>query len=159
MEELLEWFQAHGWAGWGLLAVILAAAEMLTLDLSLLMLASGALAASITWFIVPQWFSVQLLVGIIVSLAMLLLLRPTLLRRVRQSPGYRSSLDELVGASGLATAEISKFDGEVRVNGQVWEARAYDPTVRILPGQQVEVLGIDGITLLVYPSGPGELTR
>lgn len=152
MDWLVDWFRANGWIGWGLLAIGLAAAELLTLDLTLLMLAVGALAAGATWFVAPGLVWLQALVGIAVAALTLWLLRPSLLDRVRNSPGYRSSLDQLVGATGVATAEITPGGGEVRVDGQVWEARPYDPQVRILEGQRIEVFGMDGITLLVYPS-------
>ena len=152
MDWLVAWFRDNGWIGWGLVAIALAAAELLTLDLTLLMLAVGALAAGATWFVAPGLVWLQALVGIAVAALTLWLLRPSLLDRVRNSPGYRSSLDQLVGATGVATAEITPGGGEVRVDGQVWEARPYDPQVRILEGQRIEVLGMDGITLLVYPS-------
>ena len=42
MSEFFDWISSHLWAGWGILALLLAAAELLTLDLTLLMLASGA---------------------------------------------------------------------------------------------------------------------
>lgn len=152
MTWLVEWFRENGWIGWGLLAIGLAAAELLTLDLTLLMLAVGALAAGVTWFVAPGLVWLQALVGVAVAALTLWLLRPSLLDRVRNSPGYRSSLDQLVGATGVATAEVTPGGGEVRVDGQVWEARPYDPQVRILEGQRIEVFGMDGITLLVYPS-------
>lgn len=157
MDSLFEWFRDHGWAGWGLLAIGLAAAELLTLDLTLLMLASGALAAGLTWFVAPGLVWLQVIVGLIVAMLTLWLLRPTLLHRVRSLPGYRSSLDQLVGSSGKATAEITSSGGEVRVSGQLWEARPYDGSSRILEGQHVEVYGIDGVTLLVYPTSPNQL--
>ena len=50
---------------------------------------------------------------------------------------------------GLA---ITAHAGEVKVDGQVWEARSYDGSVEISAGESVEVLGLDGITLLVYPA-------
>lgn len=159
MEGLLDWLRENGWAGWGLLAIGLAAAELFTLDLTLLMLAAGALAAGVTWVVAPGLFWLQIVVGLVTAGVTLWLLRPTLLERVRRSPGYRSSLDQLLGAGGIATAEISHAAGEVRVDGQLWEARPYDSDLRIAAGQSVEVLAIDGITLLVHPAEPNQLPR
>ncbi|NLE99283.1 MAG: NfeD family protein [Propionibacterium sp.] len=154
---MLEWFREHGWAGWGVLAIGLAAAELLTLDLTLLMLAAGALAAGVTWFVAPGLIWLQVVVGLITAVVTLWLLRPTLLHRVRQSPGYRSHLDQLVGSGGTATQEITNDGGEVRVDGQIWEARPNDRDLRIGQGESVEVFGIDGITLLVHPAEPNQL--
>ena len=58
----------------------------------------------------------------------------------------------LIGASGVTTTAITAHAGEVKVDGQVWEARSYDGSVEISAGESVEVLGLDGITLLVYPA-------
>lgn len=157
MDWLAEWFTAHGWAGWGLLGIALAAAELLTLDLTLLMLASGAIAAGLVWFVAPGAFWLQVGVAIVVSVLTLWLLRPTLLARVRNSPGYRSALDQIVGSGGVATAAISRTGGEVRVDGQLWEARPFDTDLTIEQGEAVEVYGIDGVTLLVHPTSPHQI--
>ncbi len=157
VDWLSGWFAAHGWIGWGVLALALAAAELLTLDLTLLMLASGALAAGIVWFIAPGLVWLQVVVGVIVAALTLALLRPALLDRVRNSPGYRSSLDKLRGSVGTATAAITVGGGEVRVDGQLWEARPFDPDLVIAAGETVEVYGLDGVTLLVHPTDPRQL--
>ncbi len=149
-----EWLAANGWLGWGALALLLAAAELLTLDLTLLMLAIGAVAGGVTALVVPDLWWLQIMVALAVAVLTLFLLRPTLLDKVRNAPGYRSSLESLVGSTGLATAAITATEGEVRVSGQIWQARSFDPAVKILQGQPIEVFGLDGVTLIVYPSGP-----
>jgi membrane protein implicated in regulation of membrane protease activity len=152
MSEFLDWVSAHLWAGWGLLAVGLAAAELFTLDMTLLMLAAGALAGGAVALVFPGLVWLQVAVALATAVATLFLLRPTLLERVRRAPGYRSSLDTLIGASGVTTTAITARAGEVKVDGQVWEARSYDGSIEISAGESVEVLGLDGITLLVYPA-------
>ncbi|MFT3889591.1 MAG: NfeD family protein [Arachnia sp.] len=152
MSEFVEWLTAHLWAGWGLLAVGLAAAELFTLDMTLLMLAAGALAGGLVALVFPALVWLQVAIALATAVATLFLLRPTLLERVRRAPGYRSSLDTLIGASCVATTAITATTGEVKVEGQVWEARSYDSSVEIAAGENVEVLGLDGITLLVYPA-------
>ena len=156
MDPLIEWFRENGWIGWGVGAIALAAAELLTLDLTLLMLAAGALAAGIVWFVAPGLLWVQVLVGLFTAVMMLAFLRPTLLRKVREAPGYRSSVDNLLGSAGIATAAITESGGEVRVDGQAWEARSYMGD-DIEQGESVEVMGVDGITLLVHPASPHQI--
>ncbi len=151
MGELIDWLRNNPWAGWGLLAALLAVTEIFTLDLTLLMLAAGALMGGLTALLFPGLLWLQVLVALATAVATLFLLRPTLLHRVRTAPGYRSSLDKLVGSSGVAIGEITGTSGEVKVEGQPWEARAFDPDSPIKPGEQVEVYGLDGITLIVYP--------
>ena len=81
----------------------------------------------------------------------LFLLRPTLLEKARRAPGYRSSLDKLIGSFGEVTSRITPHSGEVKIDGQVWQARSYDDTVTIETGERIEVYKLDGITLIVYP--------
>lgn len=150
-----EWMSDHLWTLWLALALLLGVAEMLTLDLTLLMLAAGALAGAGTAAIVPEAWFLQIVVALLVSALSLFLLRPTLLEKVRNAPGYRSSVGKLVGSTGTATAEITASGGEVKVDGQLWTARTLDASVRVLPGHQVEIYEVDGTTLVVYPSDPG----
>lgn len=154
MDEVWDWITRHLWVGWGLLAAALATLELLTLDLTLLMLASGAVAGGITALIVPGLWWLQVLVAVVVAFLTLFVLRPTLLEKVRNAPGYRSSTDSLMGSTGEATAEVTGISGEVKVEGQLWSARAFDPDMTIEPGQAIEVYDRDGVTLLVYPVNP-----
>ncbi len=153
-EDFVGWLTANGWAFWGVGALGLAAAELLTLDLTLLMLAAGAAAGGATALVFPGLWWLQVVVAVTVAILTLVVLRPTLLSKVRNAPGYRSSLESLVGSTGVATAEITASVGEVKVQGQIWDARAFDPSMSVGPGDDVEVYGIDGITLIVYPVDP-----
>lgn len=155
MSEFWNWIAQHGWVGWLAASAVLACAEMLTVDFTLLMLASGALAGAITAAIVPGAWIIQAVVALAVAGVMLGVLRPTLLKRVRDAPGYRSILDSLVGSAGTATRRITSEEGEVKVRGETWEARAMAPGVTIEAGEDIEVFQIDGTTLIVYPSSQG----
>lgn len=152
MNELMDWFRDNLWAGWGFLAMALAAAELLTLDLTLLMLAAGALTGGIVALVFPGLVWLQITVALLTAVATLFLLRPTLLAKVRASKGYRSSLDSIVGSKGRATAMITGHSGEVKVEGQVWEARSFDPSITIEEGEEIEVFSLEGVTLSVYPT-------
>ena len=128
-----EWLSDNWWASWLVAAALLALTESLTLDFTLLMLAAGALAGA--------------------GVALLFLLRPTLLEKVRSAPGYRSALQRMVGSTGQATTAITGNSGEVKVNGEVWRARSFGD-VEIEAGASVEVFEVDGITVVVYPKEP-----
>lgn len=151
-DDLWTWWRENLWAGWSVLALGLAAAEMLTLDLTLLMLASGAAAGALTALVFPGLIVVQVLVAVVVAVLMLFLLRPTLLERVRRMPGYRSGVQKLVGSAGSVVAEITSDSGEVKVDGQVWRARPVDSLMKLPVGTPVDVYEVDGITLVVYPT-------
>ena len=116
-----------------------------------LMLAAGAGAGAVTAAIVPGLWLLQVIVAVAVAALLLAVLRPTLLRRIREAPGYRSSLDKLVGSEGVATSEITDGHGQVKVDGEEWSARALEPGSTIAVGERIEVYEVDGATLVVYP--------
>ena len=141
----------NAWAIWLSIAFLLAVAEVLSLDLVLIMLAVGALAGAGVALAAPGLWWAQIVVALAVSLGMLLLLRPTLMARVRNMPGYRSSAAKMVGSSGIAISEITKGGGEIKVDGQSWSARPYSSDLVIEQGTEVEVYEVDGAIAVVYP--------
>lgn len=147
----MEPFEDWPWLVWLVGSAVLACTEMLTGDFTLLMLAGGAVAGAFTAFFLPGMILVQAIVAVAVAILMLAVLRPTLLRRVREAPGYRSSLDKLVGSNGVATSEITDGHGQVKVDGEEWSARSVEPGMTIALGEKVEVFEVDGTTLVVYP--------
>ena len=94
------------------------------------MLAAGALAGAGVAVVAPGLLWLQIVAAVVVSVAMLGLLRPTLLRRVRSMPGLPllAGQDGRVG-SGLAMTEITSIGGEIKVAGEVWTARSLDGSV------------------------------
>ena len=149
--NLTDWLGDNSWAIWLSLAFLLGVAEIMSLDLVLTMLAVGALAGAGVAVIAPSLWSLQILVASGISIMMLLLLRPTLLAKVRSMPGYRSSTAKMVGSSGVATSQIDKSGGEIKVDGQSWTARPYSSDVVIEQGTEIEVYEIDGAIAVVYP--------
>ena len=151
-ENVNEWLRDNLWAVWAGLGLLLGAAEMMTLDFTLLMLAAGAMAGAGVALIFPAAWLAQVLVACAVSVALLFVLRPTLIRKSRNAPGYRSSVTKLVGSEGTALSAITRgVPGEVKVDGQVWTARVFDQQT-IAPGDLIEVYEVDGTTLVVYPT-------
>lgn len=148
---MTDWLGDNAWAIWLSLGFLLAVAEILSLDLVLIMLAAGALAAAGVAVLAPDLWWLQLLTAGAVSVGMLALLRPTLMARVRAMPGYRSSTAKMVGSSGVAVSEVSRRGGEIKIDGQSWTARAYDSDMVIDPGTEIEVYEVDGAIAVVYP--------
>ena len=149
--NLTDWLGDNSWAIWLSLAFLLGVAEIMSLDLVLIMLAVGALAGAGIAVIAPSLWWLQILVASGISIMMLLLLRPTLLAKVRNMPGYRSSSAKMVGSSGVATSQIDKAGGEIKVDGQSWSARPYSSDLVIEQGTEIEVYEIDGVIAVVYP--------
>ena len=151
-ENLTDWLGENGWALWLSLAFLLAVAEVLSLDLVLIMLAVGAVAGAGVALVAPGLWWLQVIVALAVSVGMLLVLRPTLMAKVRNMPGYRSSTDKMVGSTGTAMSQVTRSGGEIKVDGQTWSARPYSSDLVIEQGTEVEVYEVDGAIAVVYPA-------
>jgi membrane protein implicated in regulation of membrane protease activity len=145
----VEWLGDHLWAAWLLLAVALGVAEMVSLDLILLMMAVGALIA-----IAGAPIFLQVLLGAGASAAMLLLVRPSLIARLHNGPDLVSGHNRLVGQQAVVTEELSADNpGRIKLAGEIWSACPYDESLTIAPGAKVEVFAIRGATAYVHPVG------
>ena len=74
-----------------------------------------------------------------------------LLRDLWRPP--RFGPETLVGARGIAQDRLSP-QGQVRLNGELWQAEALRPEDTILAGAAVVVRASRGLTLLVEAEGP-----
>lgn len=147
---MLEWMQDNAWLVWLIAAGGLAVSEMLTLDMTLLMLAGGALAGAGVALFLPGLLWVQVLVAIVVAVALLGLLRPQILKKLHKGPGYRSTVEQLLGGVGRTAREVTASGGEVVVNGETWSARSWDGEA-IAQGVEVDVVEVDGLVAVVQP--------
>jgi membrane protein implicated in regulation of membrane protease activity len=145
--ELPDWLQA--WQVWLGLGVTLGVAELMSLDLVLLMLAVGALVG-MTAALVGLPFAVQILAAAGASVAMLALVRPSIVKRLHSGPDLRLGHAALVGRQGVAVDEITAQGGQVRIGGELWTARPFDETLVIPPGATVDVFEIRGATAYVH---------
>jgi membrane protein implicated in regulation of membrane protease activity len=149
----VDWLGNHLWAVWMVLAVVLGMAEMLSLDLVLLMLAVGAIVGALAALAsFPVVLQVLLAGG--GAAAMLTLVRPNLVAKLHHGPTLISGHDKLVGHQGVVTEELSNLHpGRVKIGGEIWSAQPYDESLVIPSGATVEVFAIRGATAFVHPVG------
>ncbi|MDV7242502.1 MULTISPECIES: NfeD family protein [Rhodococcus] len=135
---------------WLVAGVLLAAAEALTGDFFLLMLAGGALATAgvtaVTDF--PVWVD-AVLFGVL-SLVLILGVRPVLLRKFATPPSTPMGIEALTGKQALVLEEVAEHAGQIKLGGDVWTARPLDSTEVYPPGTTVTVMQIDGATAVVW---------
>ena len=137
-----------GWVWWVVTAVLLLLAEGATGTLALLMAAIGAaVAAGLGLLGVP--LAGQLPAFVAVSVGLIAFLRPVVMRH-QSLPGLRTGVAALVGSDALVTSRVDAHTGRIKLSGQVWTARSYDPDAVFEPGTTVHVLEIDGATALVH---------
>ncbi|MHA7207954.1 NfeD family protein [Arthrobacter sp. MDT1-65] len=154
----MEWLLDNGWVLWLVLFLGLAAVETLTLDLLFIMLSVGALAALIATF-AGAGLVLQVVVFAVVSLLMILLVRPVAVRHLKRGPADQlNNIDRLVGASALALEPVTAHSGTVKIGGDTWTARSADGAP--LPaGTRLSVARIDGATAVVQPAAARDADR
>jgi membrane protein implicated in regulation of membrane protease activity len=151
MQDLFEWMQDHQWQTWLGFGITLGVLEMFSLDLIMIMLAGGAFVGMFAALLgLPVGVQIVLAAGS--SVAMLALVRPSMVRRLQGGPDLTLGHDKLVGARGVVTEQISSLQtGRVKLGGEVWSAEPYDESLTIAAGEVVEVLEIRGATAFVHP--------
>ncbi|MFC6152511.1 NfeD family protein [Nocardioides yefusunii] len=146
----MDWISDHLWESWLALAVVLLVAEVLSLELVLMMLAGGAvvgMAADLVGLPLPF----QVLAACVAAVAALVLLRPPVLRRLRQGPELTQGHARLLGAQGVVLREVSVHaPGLVAFGQDEWTSVPYDETVVIPVGATVEVFEIRGASAVVH---------
>jgi membrane protein implicated in regulation of membrane protease activity len=149
----VEWLGDHLWAAWLVLAVGLGVAEMVSLNLVLIMVAAGALIGALAALAsFPVILQVLLAAG--ASAAMLAMVRPELIKKLHSGPDLVSGMNKLVGQQGVVTEELTAHHpGRVKLAGEIWSACPYDDSLTIAPGATVEVFAIRGATAYVHPVG------
>jgi membrane protein implicated in regulation of membrane protease activity len=135
---------------WLIAALVLAGAEVLTGDFSLLMLGGGALAAAGTEWLFggPIWLDG--VVFLVVSVLLLVGVRPALRRRLIAGKGLPEPVKALEGKNALVLDRVARHEGQVKLDGEVWTARPYNDDDVYEPGDLVTVVHIDGATAVVW---------
>jgi membrane protein implicated in regulation of membrane protease activity len=145
----MDWLGDHQPETWLVIAIALAALEIASTDLILVMLAVGAVAAMVL-ALVGAPFLAQVIVGLAVAVALLALLRPPLVHRLHAAPTLRTGAEALIGAPALVLEDVASVaPGRVKIGGDVWTAQPYEEDVTIEAGAPVEVVAIKGATAYV----------
>lgn len=134
---------------WLIIGILLVAAEVLTADLTLVMLGLAALAAA-GGAAIGAGALVQVAVFGAVSVGLVTVARPVLRRRLHAGQHLRTNVEALVGSKAVVMATVDAHRGQVKLAGEVWSARAYDETQVLEPGRSVTVMDISGATALVW---------
>ncbi len=137
------------WVLWAIAAVVLALGEMATMGLFLAPFAGGAAVAAIVAAAgggaTVEWASF-----LVVSVVLLAALRPIARDHQRIRP-KRMGTAALVGQSATVVERIANQEGVgcVKIDGEVWTARAFIEDEIIEAGARVQVMQIRGATALV----------
>lgn len=137
------------WVAWVVAALVLGVLELITGGtLFLAMVAGGALAGAVTAAVTDNTFA-PWAVFAVVSVGLIVAVRPVAARHLRQPAQLRSGVDRLVGLDAVVTEDVSGAGGRVKLNGEIWSARSFDTAASFPAGTTVVVLEIEGATALV----------
>lgn len=134
---------------WLILFVVLLIIEIVTLGLTTVWFAAGAVIAFVA-AIVGFGLPVQIGVFFVVSVILLIVTRPIAVKYFNKER-QKTNAEGLIGKSALVLEEINTLqaEGRVEVAGQEWAAKTDEPDGVIPKNTVVSVEGIQGVNLIV----------
>ncbi|MFF8595668.1 NfeD family protein [Streptomyces sp. NPDC015220] len=112
------------------------------------MLAVGAVAAAVV-----AGFGLgavaQVLVFVVVSVALIAVVRPIAARHSRQRPQLATGVDALKGRQAVVLERVDGAGGRIKLAGEIWSARSLDTDHAYEVGAHVDVVDIEGATAIV----------
>lgn len=140
---------------WLAAAVVLGITEGITVTLTSIWFALGAVAAMIVALFGGVLWQ-QILAFAIVSLISLLALRPLAKTKLGGSIKTATNADRIIGREAVVTEAIDNVSGAgaVSVGGTIWTARS-DSDAPIAAGSRVTILRIEGVKVFVQPLAEG----
>lgn len=136
---------------WLVLLILCIGIEVLTMGLTTIWFAGGALIAIFAALLHAPIF-VQVILFFMVSLLLLFFTRPIAVKYFNKDR-VKTNVESMVGRQAIVTSDIDNVQsaGQVTVSGQEWSARSWDDKVRIPTGSVVVVAAINGVKLIVKP--------
>jgi membrane protein implicated in regulation of membrane protease activity len=141
------------WIVWVLAAVALGIGEVLNLSFYLFPFAIGCAGAALVSLAGGGTVLSVVTFAILTALSFGIV-RPIARRHVSMPPQLRTGTQALVGRTAVVLERIHNDEnvGAIRLDGEVWTARAYDEDEVIEAGRRVHVVEIRGATALVTDS-------
>ncbi len=134
---------------WLVVLVVLVIIELLTMGLTTVWFAGGALVATIASLFHAPLF-LQIILFLLVSVILLFFTRPLAVKYFNKDR-VRTNAESLVGRQAIVISEIDNLQGtgQVNVGGMEWSARTRVDGVRLPVGTVATVLAINGVKLVV----------
>jgi membrane protein implicated in regulation of membrane protease activity len=88
-------------------------------------------------------------VFVLVSVALIAVVRPIAARHRTSSSPHATGIDALKGRQAVVLEQVDGSGGRIKLAGEVWSARSLDADQIFEPGRQVDVVDIDGATAVV----------
>ena len=136
---------------WLLLLIVFIVVELLTMGLTTIWFAAGALVAAVAAALHAP-VALQVVLFLVVAVILLIFTRPIAVKYFNKDR-IKTNVESMVGRQAIVTSEINNLEGigQVTVSGQEWTARSLDENLTIQEGTVVYVRAISGVKLLVEP--------
>ncbi len=132
---------------WLIMTVIFLIIEALTVSLTTIWFAGGAVLTIILSFFVDS-FIIQVIFCTIISGVLLIFTRPMLSKNIDKQK-IRTNVDSLIGKTGFVTEAASKFEtGQAKITSQVWTIKS-SSNEDLKKGDEVRVISVEGVKLIV----------
>jgi membrane protein implicated in regulation of membrane protease activity len=140
----------EAWMIWILLAALFAAGEVMSMGFFLAPFAVGALVAGVV-DLAGASAAASLVMFLLTSGLLFGFVRPIARRHMRTPAQLRTGTAALIGRTALVTERVDNGaqTGSVKLEGELWTARAWDDAEVIEMGKRVSVVEIRGATALV----------
>ena len=134
------------WLG---MVVVLLLIEALTMGLTTIWFAGGALLAFLA-AILGGPLPLQIGIFIVVSMLLLIFTRPAAAKFMNRKV-EKTNVDSLIGKHAVVSERIDNLQGtgRVMINGVDWTARSVDETKTLEKEEVVKILEVDGVKLIV----------
>ena len=134
---------------WLIVLVVLVVIELLTMGLTTIWFAGGALIATVAAVLGVPLVG-QVILFLVVSGLLIIFTRPLAVRYFNKDR-VRTNAESLVGRQAIVISEIDNLQGigQVNVGGMEWSARTRIDGVRLQVGTVTTILGINGVKLIV----------
>ncbi|MFD3522048.1 NfeD family protein [Streptomyces sp. NPDC058653] len=140
--------EIEAWVWWLIAAVGLAIPLVLTAMPEFGMFSVGAVAGAVVAAL-GGGIVAQVLVFVVVSVALIAVVRPLAARQSARTPRLATGIDALKGRQAVVVERVDGSGGRIKLAGEIWSARTLDAEQVFEPGEKVDVAEIDGATAVV----------
>ena len=137
------------WTIWLIIAGFFAILEMITVGFLVIWIGVGAIPALIYSIFFPEQVMVQIIIWVVCSV-ILILLTKDLTDKVKPAP-TPTNVYSIIGKRATVVQNINndKAQGQIKVGGDVWCAKAENDDEVIPENAIVEIVSIEGVKAIV----------
>lgn len=148
MDFVFSWLSAPVF--WLVAAVVFAVIEGLTMGLTTIWFAGGAVVSLIA-ALLGAGLAIQIVLFFAVSIVLLFSTRKLFVKRLHTGQ-VKTNIEALIGKEAVTISTIRPMEvGRIKLNGQEWSAVCRTEDAAIEEGAKVKVMAIEGVKAIVVP--------